>query len=436
MTIQFSNSEFPALHVPETNLLAVLTPNAGEAPAPPPPIEQLTEQALDHPFESDPLEKLVSPSTRVLILVDDVTRQTPAAAVLPAVLRRLEGAGVPRAGIRFLIAAGTHARMTPHELEQKLGAPILQGYSVTLHHWQDQLHLREIGTVGQGVPVRVNRMLAEADLVIGIGQIVPHRVMGFTGGASIVQPGVSGPEVTGHTHWLSAVYSGLEIMGVADNPVRLEVEKIARMAGLRFIVNVVMDGRHRVTNVVAGDVKAAHRAGAKISRSIFGVAQDRPADVVIAESFPANYDLWQAGKGIYASEHSVREGGVVILVTLCPHGVSDEHPEVERLGYRPVEEVKKMVETRQMTDLVAAAHLAHTGRVIRDMATGIMVSPGIRPEVQEHLGFRHAATPDTALDLALGIAGPSAQVAVLLQGGHILPLVRGARASSGHSTAS
>ncbi len=433
MTIQFSNPEFPALHVPESNLLAVLTPNAAEAPA---PIEQLTEQALDHPFEQDPLEKLVSPSTQVLILVDDVTRQTPAAAVLPAVLRRIEGAGVPRANIRFLIAAGTHARMTTEELERKLGAPILQGYSVTLHHWQDQQHLREIGTVGPGVPVRVNRMLAEADLVMGIGQIVPHRVMGLTGGASIVQPGVSGPEVTGHTHWLSAAHSGLEIMGVADNPVRLEVEKIARMAGLRFIVNVVMDGRHRVSRVVAGDVKAAHREGAKISRSIFGVAQERPADIVIAESFPANYDLWQAAKGIYAAEHSVREGGVVILITQCPHGVSEEHPEVERLGYRPVEEVKKMVETQQMTDLVAAAHLAHTGRVIRDMAEGIMVSPGIRPQVQEHLGFRHAATPQAALEMAFGMAGRSAQVAVLLQGGHILPLVRGARASSGNSTVS
>ncbi|MGH9432762.1 MAG: lactate racemase domain-containing protein, partial [Terriglobia bacterium] len=312
----------------------------------------------------------------------------------------------------------------------------VKDYSVTLHHWRDEQHLLQIGTVGGGVPVRVNRMLAEADVIIGIGQIVPHRVMGFTGGASIVQPGVSGPEVTGHTHWLSAIYTGLEIMGVADNPVRLEVEGIARMAGLRFIVNVVMDGQHRVNHVVAGDAKAAHREGAKFSRSIFGVAQEGPADIVIAESFPADYDLWQAAKGIYAAEHSVRKGGVVILVTPCGHGVSDEHPEVERFGYRPVEEVKKMVESKHMTDLVAAAHLAHNGRVIRDMATGVMVSPGIRPEVQEHLGFRHAATPKAALDVAFDIAGRSAQVAVLLQGGHILPLVRGARVHSNPSITS
>ena len=430
MTMQFSDPEFPPLEIPESNLLAVLKPNLAAAP---PPTDWLTEQALDHPSGSGRLEELVSPSTRILILADDITRQTPAAAVLPSVLRRIEGAGVARQNIRLLIAAGTHARMSSEEIEQKLGAQVVRDYSVTLHHWRDDQHLRQIGTAGQGVPVRVNRMLGEADLVIGIGQIVPHRVMGFTGGASIVQPGVSGPEVTGHTHWLSAIYSGLEIMGVADNPVRLEVERIARMAGLRFIINVVMDGQHRVSHIVAGDVKAAHREGAKFSRSIFGVAQECPADIVIAESFPADYDLWQAAKGIYAAEHSVREGGVVILVTKCDHGVSGEHPEVERLSYRTVEEVKKMVENKQMTDLVAAAHLAHVGRVISEMATGIMVSPGIRPEVQERLGFRHAATPQAAFEMALGIVGPSAQAVVLMQGGHILPLVRGARAHSNTS---
>jgi nickel-dependent lactate racemase len=427
MTIQFSNAAFPALQVPEANLLAVLEPHRSESAG---TTEELTEWALNHPIGSDRLEKLVSLTTQVLILVDDITRQTPARRILPAVLSRIEGTGAPRRNIRFLIAAGTHARMTPEELELKLGPRLVKDYPVTLHHWQDQNALRQIGAVGQGVPVRVNRMLQEADLVIGIGQIVPHRVMGFTGGASIVQPGVSGPEVTGHTHWLSAIHSGLEIMGVADNPVRLEVEGIARMAGLRFIVNVVMDGQHRVSRVVAGDLKAAHREGAQASLSIFATRQERLADVVVVESFPANYDLWQAAKGIYAAEHAVRPGGVVILITECPHGVSEEHPEVERLGYRPVEEVKRMVETKKMTDLVAAAHLAHVGRVIRDLASGILVCPGIPSTVQEHLGFRPAPTPQAALEKAFELAGPSASVAVLLQGGHILPRAQGSSARS------
>ena len=91
---------------------------------------------------------------------------------------------------------------------------------------------------------------------------------------------------------------------------------------------------------------------------------------------------------------------MVILVAPCPHGVSEEHPEVERLGYRGYAEVKASVERKQITDLVAAAHLVHVGRVIRDRARGIMVSPGIPSETQTHLGFQPARTTEEALTSA------------------------------------
>lgn len=420
MKISLTYPEVPAFDVPERNLMAVLAPRVEEAvPSP----ADLTKRALDQPAGSPPLESLVSKRTRVLLLVDDITRQTPAAAVLPPVLARLRSAGVDPTNIRILIAAGTHSRMTPAEIETKLGSEIPRHYQVTLHHWRDEAKLREIGVAPDGTPIRVNRMLSEADVIVGVGQIVPHRVMGYTGGATIVQPGVSGPEVTGYTHWMSALYAGPEILGTASNPVRLDVERIAALAGLRFIVNVVMDGQARVLHVVAGDPVAAHRQGAELSRGIYGARQPQFADIVMAESYPADYDLWQAAKGIYASELAVKQGGVVILVTRCPHGVADEHPEVEQLGYQGFEEVKAMVERHDLGDKVAAAHLAHVGRVIRDKGQGIMVSPGIPPAVQEHLGFHAAMTPQVALDLAFDLMGRDAQVVVLRHGGDVLPQI-------------
>lgn len=425
MQIQFSYADIPSVDVPDSNLMAVLAPREIDHPR---PLAELTEDALARPIGAEPLERLVSPSTKVLLLVDDITRQTPAAGLLPSVFRRLKEGGAAPKNIKILIAAGTHSHMTREELEKKLGPATLAEYSVTLHHWKEEDHLREVGVLPDGTPVRVNRMLGEADLVIGIGQIVPHRVMGFTGGSSIVQPGVSGPDVTGHTHWLSALYPGAEIIGFADNPVRREVEQIAKLAGLRYIVNVVMDRSERVIHVVAGDPVAAHHKGAEYSREIFGATMPRYADVVIAESYPADYDLWQASKGVYASELAVKQGGVVILVTQCYHGVSLEHPEVEQLGYPGVEDVKRMVAERKITDLVAAAHLAHVGRVIKDRANGIMVSRWIPPQVQSHIGFEPASTPQEALAKALAAAGPDAQVAVLRQGGHVLPLVRAEQA--------
>jgi nickel-dependent lactate racemase len=421
MRVVFSYPDVPPLEIPDSNLLAVLVPREADHPR---PLAELVEEALDQPIGAERLEKLVSASAQILLLVDDITRQTPAAGVLPSVFRRLLASGARRENIRILIAAGTHSPMTPAELEKKLGAETLQRDSVFLHYWKDENHLRRIGAADDGTPIKVNRMLGEADLVIGIGQIVPHRVMGFTGGSSIVQPGVSGPEITGHTHWLSALYPGAEIIGFADNPVRREVEQIARLAGLRYIVNVVMDRHERVTHVVAGDPVKAHHLGAEHSRSIYGVPQPKFADIVIAESYPADYDLWQAAKGIYASELGVKQGGVVILVTPCFHGVSTEHEEVEKLGYRPVEEVKALVAEKRITDLIAAAHLAHVGRVIRDRARGLMVSKHIPQEIQRHIGFEPAKTPQEALERAFALVGRDAQVAVLKQGGHILPLVQ------------
>jgi nickel-dependent lactate racemase len=420
MQIKLSYPDVSPFEIPEANLLAVLEPRAIE---PTTSIEKLVEEALNQPIGSPALENLVSPESRVLILVDDITRQTPAGALLPAILRRLSGSGIKANNIKILIAAGTHARMSPAEIEKKLGPKIPHEYEIVIHHWQNDENLKRIGETADGTPVRVNRLLSESDFVLGVGQIVPHRVMGFTGGATIVQPGVSGREVTGYTHWNSALYAGRDILGIAENPVRQEVERIARLAGLKFIVNVVMDAHHRVIQVVAGDVVAAQRKGAEFSRTIYGTPLPAYADIVVTESYPADYDLWQASKGIYSAELAVRQGGVVILVTPCPHGVSDEHPEVERLGYLGFEEVKARVGRKEITDLVAAAHLVHVGRVVRDRAKGIMVSPGIKPETQAHLGFQSAATPQQALDMAFGIAGAQAKVVVLRHGGDVLPLV-------------
>ena len=425
MISAFSYPDVPPVEIPDANFLAALVPREIE---PPQSVETLVEEALDQPIGSSRVEERVSPSTRVLILVDDTTRQTPALHLLPSVFRRLEQRGCPRQNVKILIAAGTHARMGPQQIEQKLGRGIPHEYPVLIHHWKAEEDLRSIGETADGTPVRVHRLLGESDLVIGVGQIVPHRVMGYTGGCTIVQPGVCGGEVTGYTHWKSALYSGQEILGIAENPVRQEVEQIVRGAGLHFILNVVMDGQHRVIQVVAGDPVAAHREGTEHSRDIYGVSQPDLADIVVVESYPTDIDLWVAAKGIYAAELAVRDGGVVILVSPCTHGVAPEHPDVERLGYHDLSVVQSMLARKEIADLAAAAHLVHVGRVIRRRARGIMVSPGIDAQTQRHLGFEPASTPQEALEWAFGLAGPGAKVVVLRQGGHILPVIeRGER---------
>jgi nickel-dependent lactate racemase len=98
----------------------------------------------------------------------------------------------------------------------------------------------------------VNRVVEEVDLIIGIGQIVPHRVTGFSGGGNIVQPGICGEETTGKTHWLSAQFKGREILGKIENPVKQEIERVAEKVGLEWIINTIQDGSGRLIEGVQG----------------------------------------------------------------------------------------------------------------------------------------------------------------------------------------
>jgi nickel-dependent lactate racemase len=319
------------------------------------------------------------------------------------------------------VALGTHRPMTETEITEKFGKDISKSHPIVNHAWWDSSQLANFGQTEKGTPILVNRMVTEVDLIIGIGQIVPHRVSGFSGGGNIVQPGICGEETTGRTHWLSAQFKGREILGKIENPVKEEIEQVARRAGLRWIINTIQDGSGKLIEVVAGPPIQAYRTGAKRSFEIYQSKLPQEADIVIADSHPYNSDLWLAAKGIYASELAVRQGGVVILVSPCPEGISPSHPEVLEWGYQTFEEINEKVHQRKIQKLTAAAHLVHVGRVIKERAKGILVCPGISKEETERLGFLYTKSPQEALETAFSLLGRDAKVAILQRGGEILP---------------
>jgi nickel-dependent lactate racemase len=417
--------EFPypwaePVEVPDDRLLGVFSPREVEERE---PEAAVIERALAHPIgPASPIPDAVRPGDRVLILIDDNTRVTRADAVLPTLLREFHRAGVRDESIEILVALGTHRPMTEDEILAKVGPDIFGRYRIINHDAHDLSALVQLEDTQLGTEVWVNRRLSEADYVIGLGQIVPHRVAGYSGGSKIIQPGVSGEVTTGQTHWASAQFSGAEILGVADNPVRREMDAVARRAGLTAIFNVIQDARKRIIGAVFGDPVAAHRAGCEVSFDVYGVRMPRLADIVLIDSYPADVDMWQAGKGIYSSELAVRQGGVVILVTPCPEGVSPTHPQVLEFGYRGYEEVRVLVESGVITDLTVAAHLVHVGRVTADRATCIIVSPGITEDMARGLHLRHANSAQNALREAFAQVGSGAEVAVLKHGGDILAI--------------
>lgn len=421
MRINFPYPGINSIDIPDQNLLGIFAPSTVEIEK---SEDEIIEEALLQPIGSSPLHEILEWCQDVLILVDDYTRTTPTQKILPRLMKELERGGIKREGIRFLIASGTHRPMTEEEILKKFGREIPKQYLILNHHWWDSSQLVYLGETTSGIPIHINRLVEEVDLIIGIGQIVPHRVSGFSGGGNIIQPGICGEETTGKTHWLSAQFDGWEILGRITNPVKKEIERVAEKTGLEWIVNTIQDGTGRLVKVVAGDPVHAYREGAAKSREIYLSQLPEEADIVVADSHPYDSELWLAAKGIYAAELAVKKGGVVILITSCPEGISVSHPEVLELGYQTFEEVDQKVRRGAIKKLTAAAHLVHVGRVIKERAKGILVSPGISKEEAERLGFIYARDPQEALDIAFSHLSRDAKVAVLQRGGEILPIIK------------
>jgi len=405
------------VEVPDVNLMGIYAPRAvgqvGE--------EEVLAGGFAEPYGAPRLRGAVSPTDRVLILVDDSTRGTPVPRLLKRVIGNLWAAGVSDKQIRLLTAQGTHRRMTEGELRQKLGE-FYGRFETHQHDWLDESNLHEFGRTSDGTRMTANRLLREADFVIGLGSIVPHRVKGFSGGAKIAFPGVAGREMQERNQWEASLRTSETVMGVADNPMRLRMEEAARIVGLNYIANLVSDYEGKIVGCFVGDVVQAHREGCKLSREINAVSLPRRADIVLIDSHPADRDFWQSAKGFYSGTMAVRDGGSLIVVAPNPEGIADNHPNVLEIGYRPHAEIVRMVEAGEIEDVVGAAVLADVAQIV-DRTDCIMVSPGVTREESERLGFRFAATASDALKLAFGKQGERATVAVLRHGGHILPLI-------------
>lgn len=421
--INFPNySDIASASIPKKLLIDIVQPRIKSNPET--TNSKIIKLGLEQPINSPGLKDLIKKGQEILIIVDDYTRTTPTNLILPILMEKLHLAGISRKDIKLLVASGTHRKMSHEEKKKKYGKDIVNNYEILDHNCHDDKSLVKLDTTKQGTEIWINREVLKADFVIGIGQIVPHRVAGFSGGSKIIQPGVCGPITTGQTHWLSAKYKGSEIMGKINNPIREEINKIGKTVGLKFIINTICDGSGKVFKCVCGEPVKTFEEGCKSALAIYGVPLTAKGDIVIVDSFPADIELWQAAKGIFSGDLALKPDGVLILVSPCTEGVSAEYPNIIDIGYRSFPEIEGMVENGKLKDLTLAAHLAHVGRVIQGERTGILVSPGIPKNIAEKLGFYYAKTVQDALELALKIKGNDAKVVVIKNGGSLMPIIK------------
>ncbi len=430
MLYEFPYKWLEALEIPDRNLVGVYEAKNVKPEEPP---ASIVKRALENPIGSEKLELLANKAENVLILSDDNTRYTPAQLLIPHILERLKRGGVADDRIAFLIAKGTHRKMSREELCTKLGTETTERFPVFQHHSGNADMLTPVGHRFKGIDFRVNRMLSDFDLVIGMGTIIPHCIKGYSGGGNIILPGVSSTDAIGTMHWLNLDYFGEKILGVRDNPVRELIDTVARKAGLGFILNTIVNNDTEILDAVSGDPVEAHRKGAEIASKVYTVPVTEKGDIVIFDAFQNDLDFWQSTKGLIPAYVCMKENAVVIDVADCPEGICHNIPEVEANGFTDLDRIMELHNSGSLHPVVSH-NLISVHRVVTERGRCIMVSRGITKDSAESTGLMYAADVKDALGKAFSMKGPDARVIVLRHAGNIRPLIGTPETEQQHSS--
>jgi lactate racemase len=262
----------------------------------------------------------------VFIVHCDITRPTQNDRILPVLLAELEQAGIARADITLLNALGTHRPQTDAELRKMLGDQVVDNYRCLQHDGNDDTNLVSLGVTSNGHPVRLNRMLMEAEVKILTGFVEPHFFAGFSGGPKAILPAIAGAESVLSNHGRDMIAHPNATWGVTEgNPIWEEMREVALMAKPTFLLNVTLNSDRQITGVFAGDMLAAHKEACTFVREHAMVPVQAPYDIAITTNsgYPLDQNLYQCVKGMSAAARIVRPGGAIIMAAECRDGLPD-----------------------------------------------------------------------------------------------------------------
>lgn len=408
MLHKFPYKDFPSVEVPDGNLIGIYKPveytrREDES--------EILEKALASPIGTDRLEKMVKAGMKIVIVVDDITRSTRTELMLPLVLKQLSQAKINNKDISIFIALGTHRQMTASEISRKYTKEAAENYRVINPDWKAGGDYKVVGKSSDGFEIKIHKEILDGDFVIGLGQTVPHMYAGFGGGGKIINPGCSDEQTIGQMHWLSHTIPSKQRFGARDNLVRQLVNDVAIKSGLKYILNEVPTMDSKVAAAFAGDPIKAHQAACDFAAGLYMVKVQK-ADIVIADSYPADIDFWQSLKALYSAHFAVNKGGTLIFVTPCPEGVSSQHPEITEIGYRTgYEQIKKLVAEGKLSKVVAAN--VWMGNEILQNSEVVFVTKGISEKDINAMGFQWAPSPEIALKAAIKKHRKDAKISIL-----------------------
>ena len=292
------------------------------------------------------IEEIDVAGKKVLVIIPDNTRTLPMSTFFETIAVHLSS----RASlITFLVALGTHPPLSEDELRIHLGPRMsnFRNVHIMQHEWDNPAALTQVGTItrvemeeisagllSEEVPVTINRAVLEHDLVIILGPVFPHEVVGFSAGHKYFFPGVSGSEMVHQSHWLGALITSPKTIGHKDTPVRMMIERAAAFVPTPQVgISIVMRGSD-LLGIFVGDVNECWSAAADISAKENIIWVEHPFKTVLSIAPPMYWELWTAGKCTYKLEPVVADGGRVIIYAPNLHEISVTHGKlIRQVGY-------------------------------------------------------------------------------------------------------
>jgi len=277
---------------------------------------------LANPIGSKPIKELAKGKKDVVIIFDDMSRITRTSELVHYVLEELAEAGIEDKHIRFVCALGCHGALTRVDFVKKLGEDIMVRFPVYNHNpFGNYVPVGKTKTYG--TEVFVNAEVMACDLKISIGMVVPHPMSGFGGGGKIILPGVSAFSTIQYNH--HKTYSDISKMpdkwgpGKFDNPMRVDVEEAAVLAGLDFIISELINYKGEAVALFAGALKPTFAEAVKLAKTHYLSPAMSDKDIIISNTFIKGNEAFMGPR--IANIVMNKKGGDVVCIANAPDGM-------------------------------------------------------------------------------------------------------------------
>jgi len=413
------------IEIPDANCIGVF----GPLEEPHSDREQILRDAFAHPVSGPKLSEIATAEDKVLIVLDDALEPTPTVFPFFHVVQELHAAGVKDENVTVLIANAGHRASSNAEVDRKIGSELRKKYKVfqsALNEREESYHTFGTAYTASGpVDVRADARLRDASLIIGIGGTYPNRFKGFTGGGSLIFPGLANEETMGEIYLSGASQDSTAILGLMENSSRSLISQfLAFLPAFKFCVDVVVDRTLTISACFAGSPSSVYRISseAQAHRSNFQIPE--AADIVMIDSHPLDTNILQSAHALYAALGILKVDGEIIIVTPLLEQVSQLAGTLAKNLSETKETLLKMSISGALSRHPAiGAQLAAIREVVERASHITFVTNGPGMNDPAKFGFAQSNDAQAALNAAFSRKGSNAKVALITHGGMAVPRV-------------